>query len=175
MAEFESSRMGALRVRKSRWGVKLAVGLAVFLLAGGIVWWYMGSQASRPDPELLDAKSQASFTLYYPRGLDKISYSKGSMKAKKDLVIFSMTYDGGKKLYISQQPKPKNVVFDDFYKRVLNNKVDVFSSQGKAVMGAAGGQTLGSLVTDKVWVMANTKEAIDGQLMQQLISSLAPL
>lgn len=121
------------------------------------------------------AKSTVSYPLYYPTPLPKgVSYSKGSLRPSQTVTIYSLLYQG-KKIYVSIEPKPEGVVFDDFYNRILANKADVFSTQGKGTIGTANSQLVGSLVTKDSWVLMNASTSIDDQVMQQLVSSMKPI
>jgi hypothetical protein len=155
------------------------------LVSGGIiviallVWgaWAFATRPVWPNPQLITASKTADFPVYYPTTLPSgFSYVKGSAKLSADVFIYALAYDGGKhQLHISVEAKPAGVQFDDFYTRILNNESDVLSSQGKAVIGNAGGQTIGSLVTDKSWVTLNTPSNIDTDTLKALIGSLRKL
>jgi hypothetical protein len=131
-------------------------------------------QAGVPN-QLVSAQQTTKFPIYYPNPLpDGVSYVTDSVKATAESVMYNLT-SGKTVVSVSVQPKPKGVVFDDFYTRVLKNKVDVLSDQGKAVAGAADGRVIGSLVTNDVWVLVNTPVGGDGEMMKQLVGNLEPL
>ena len=148
----------------------LGVGALVF---GGVK---IAHSKPWPSKELLSAKSKVAYPLYYPAELPEgYSYMEGSLKPSEIATIYSIEYDKDKKLFISNQPKPKEVVFKDFYDRLLKNKADISSSQGKAVTGVIADQPVGSLVNDKTWVIINAPKGIDGQDLTTLVSKLEKL
>lgn len=151
---------------------------SIFLLelaGGGIVWKQFNRQAW-PAPEIIAAQQSSSFKLYYPQTLPRgFHFQKGSLKQSSGVVIYELLFDGNKKLFISAIPKPRGVDFNDFYNRILSNESAVLSTQGKAVIGNAGGQTIGSLVSNDSWVTINTQAPIDSQTLQAILSSLKPV
>ena len=145
------------------------------LVLGTAVVLMVPKSAKIPE-QLVSAKNQANYTLYFPQPLPKgFHYKPDSAHVSSAAALYTLTFGGDKTMSVSIQPKPKGVVFDDFYDRVLKHKADVFSSEGKAAIGVADGKTIGSLVTDNVWVLINTSSSIDGQAMTQLISNLKPV
>lgn len=142
----------------------------------GIVIWFSKSRTIWPDKTLAIAAQSASYPVYYPATLPNgFSYKAGSATYSANVFIYILSFNGTNKLFISAVPKPANVQFNDFYNRILSNKVDVLSTQGKAVIGNADGQTIGSLVTNKSWVTLNTKSSIDSTTLKNILSSLKPL
>ncbi len=143
---------------------------------GGLAVFLVHPQAPGVPEQLSTAQQTIGFPLYYPEHLPKgTTYQVDSVKTSAQLVVYTLKTDHNVALHISIEPKPKNVIFSDFYTRVLQNRTDLFSSQGKATLGTAGGQAVGSLVTDKVWVIINAPSTTDGSVMTQVVASLVPV
>lgn len=134
------------------------------------------NHAKWPDPTLVAAAKNSSYPIYYPSSLPQgFAHTISPPETTSDVFIYTLTYDGNKKLFVSAVPKPAGVQFDDFYNRILRNKVTVLSSAGTAVVGNANNQPIGSLVSSKTWVTINAPKGIDSQRLQALVSSLKPL
>jgi len=161
--------------RKLRRAIFVSGVAAALALAGTGVWLY-SHRTQWPDPQLVTAAQAASYPIYYPTSLPAgFIYNEGSAKYSANVFIYTFTFDGNKKLFVSTIPKPDGVQFSDFYNRILSNKTEVLSNQGTAVMGNAGGQTIGSLVTDKSWITMNTSASINSDTLKALLSSLKKL
>lgn len=122
-----------------------------------------------------EQKSNSSLPFLYPKNTTKeLRFDRQSLRTSDQLVTYTLQYKDTK-LTINIQPKPTGVIFDDFYDRILKNKAEVFNPQGKAVIGIANDKTIGSLVTDKEWVLVNAPLDIDPTVMNKLVGSLQPL
>jgi hypothetical protein len=165
---------GTQKHRSWKWPI---LGSIFLILTGGVLVILMFTNKEPwPAADLLHAKSRIDYPLYYPTELPKgFSYKKNSIKISEIATIYTLTYEKDKKLFISNQPKPKEVIFKDFYDRLLKNKADVTSNQGKAVTGIVADQSVGSLVTDKTWVILNAPNDIKGQDLTDIVSSLSKL
>jgi hypothetical protein len=126
-----------------------------------------------PAHALASAAASSSYPIYYPSSLPHgFAHTVSQPKASNDVFIYTLTYDGNKKLFVSAVPKPAGVQFNDFYNRILSNKTNVLNPAGTAVVGTANDQPIGSLVTSKTWVTINAPKGIDTQRLQALVSSL---
>jgi hypothetical protein len=155
-------------------GLILTAIVAISLVTWGII--SLQSHSKWPDPILVTAARSSSYPIFYPSSLPQgFAHTVSPPEVTSDVFIYTLTYDGNKKLFVSAVPKPAGVQFDDFYNRILSNKVAVLNSTGTAVVGNANNQPIGSLVTGKTWVTVNAPKGIDSQRLQALISSLKPL
>lgn len=159
------------------WRWPIIILLATLCLAGGITAYFVVFEKEPwPAHELIEDKALMDYPIYYPSTLPKgFSYEKGSFKPSDVATIYILNYDEDKKLFISNQPTPKEVVFKDFYDRLLKNKADVTSSEGKAVTGQIDNAPIGSLVTEKTWVIVRAPSGIEGAVLTDIISSLRKL
>jgi hypothetical protein len=170
----------ALKKRTSYNYKALVLGLAVaaVLAIALIIWGTLGliHRQKWPDPVLVSAAHSAYYPIYYPTELPKgFSPTIETPKVSADVFIYSLSYDGNKKLFVSAIPRPSGVQFSDFYNRVLSNKTSVLNPAGTAVIGTANNQPIGSLVTTKTWVTVNAPKGIDTQRLQALVASLKQL
>ncbi|HSX43045.1 MAG TPA: hypothetical protein VLF59_03065 [Candidatus Saccharimonadales bacterium] len=149
--------------------------LAISLISYGA--WGIAHRQRWPDPTLTQAARSFSFPIYYPSTLPRgFSHTvSGVPKTSSDVFIYTLVYDGNKKLFVSAIPKPAGVKFNDFYNRILSNKSTVLNNAGTAVIGNANNQPIGSLVTSKTWVTMNAPSGIDSARLQTLVSSLRQL
>lgn len=149
------------------------------LIAIGLIAWGMLTLSHRqqwPDPQLTRAAHSATYPIYYPSTLPKgFEPLSSTPKVSADVFIYTLTYDGNKKLFISAIPRPAGIQFSDFYNRILSNKTNVLNAAGTAVIGNANNQPIGSLVTTKTWVTMNAPKGIDTQRLQALVASLKQL
>lgn len=166
---------------KARRRTVLAGLIAAGVFSVGLIIWGVHNLTHThaqqwPDPVLVSAASGSSYPIYYPSHLPSgFAHTASQPKVSSDLFIYSLTYDGNKKLFVSAIPKPGGVQFNDFYNRVLSNKTNVLNPAGTAVIGTANNQPIGSLVTDKTWVTMNAPKGIDSQRLQALVASLEQL
>jgi hypothetical protein len=170
----------ALERRKSRTYTAMRAGLAVIAaLAVTLIVWGLLALTHRqtwPAASLVSAAHSASYPIYYPTKLPNgFSPRIDTPKVSDDVFIYTLTYDGNKKLFVSAIPKPTRVQFDDFYNRILSNKTNVLNPAGTAVVGTANDQPVGSLVTTQTWVTMNAPGGIDTQRLQALVTSLKEL
>jgi hypothetical protein len=138
--------------------------------------FFLRRPSQTPPTEIMTAKQHTDLTLYYPQPLpENFKYQKGSLVSSHAYANYTLAYSKNVRLSVGIQPKPTGLAFEDFYNRILKNKADVFSRQGKAVIGQADGKTIGSLVANDVWVLVNTSSPIDGQAMTQIMNNLRPV
>jgi hypothetical protein len=95
-----------------------------------------------------------------------------SFDATSQVVTFSFSYNNGKKLIFTEQPKPDGFDFDNFYDEQLTNKRAIDSSLGSAIIGLFEGSSFASIVTDKTWVMTRAPSGMDASSLIHIISSL---
>ena len=145
---------------------------------GLITWGVFGltHQQKWPDQALVTTAQRADYPIYYPSKLPQgFSPTIGTPQTSATVFIYTLTYDGNKKLFVSAVPRPSGVQFSDFYTRILSNKTNVLNPAGTAVIGNANNQPIGSLVTTKTWVTMNAPKGIDTQRLQALVASLKQL
>ena len=141
-----------------------------------IFWMLKPSSYDLLKNDLEMTQKEVNFPLYAPSSLPEgFFYKQGGVSTSGSVVLYSLSFEQNKTLSVSIQAKPPNIDFNDFYNRILSNKSEVLSTQGKAVIGNNGERTIGSLVNDKVWVVLNTQSHIKTNELSALLSSLKPL
>jgi hypothetical protein len=174
----QSRPMYLKHTSQKHWAMPVGLAAATIVALTLIIWGvlHVSHRQKWPAQSLVAAAHSASYPLYYPTELPKgFSPIIETPKVSTDVVIYSLTYDGNKKLLISAVPRPSGVQFSDFYDRILSNKTNVLNSAGTAVVGTANNQPIGSLVTAKTWVTMNAPRGIDTQRLQALVASLKEL
>jgi hypothetical protein len=156
-----------------KWPAVVGVSVAM-ALAGGAIYFLLQAK-----PSLIPARIQelatTTPTLFYPTKLpDGVTFATDE-SVRSDGVTSYVLVTHGKKIVVTAQSRPESVVFDDFYNRILTNKADVFSNQGRAVIGSAGGKTIGSLVTANTWVLISAPGDVDSQTITLVVSRLVPV
>jgi hypothetical protein len=168
---------------KKKRGLLLAViGLVVILCAVLICGWFFlirtkpQANISELTNDLQMYKDSQQFPLYTPSELpDSLIYHKGSVSSTNGVVIFYLFTSKREKVFVSQQQKPDKVAINDFNTRFIENKVSAVSSEGKAVIGSHDKQLIGSLITDKSWVLINTQADIPHSILESLLENMHPL
>jgi cytoskeletal protein RodZ len=161
---------------KKIWIISVLILLMVLFLA--ISWIYL---RPKPTPNLLNqelsqTQKSVNFSLYIPVHLPAgYTYKKNSASASGGVVLYQLNTPANKIISLSEQPVPDKVAMNDFYNRFLSNKVNVISTEGKAVLGTQGKQIIGSLETKNTWILINTDSGIDHQTLSDTISSLKPI
>jgi hypothetical protein len=172
----KESKKSRRKESKKKWVLGV---ILVALVAVSASWWIFlrdNSNYSHLKKDLGQAQKNVSFPVLIPEKLPSgFTYKKGSVKTSFGIVLYSLQDGKDKSISFSQQAKPPISNFDDFYNRVLTNRTSVLSTQGKAVLGTNGNQTIGSLITGKSWILLNTTSHIDNHTLSELISSLQPL
>lgn len=95
-----------------------------------------------------------------------------SFDATSQVVTFSFSYDSGKKLIFTEQPKPEGFDFNNFYEEQLADKRTVDTAVGSATIGLFEGSSFASVVTDKTWVIMRAPSGIDSNSLARVISGL---
>jgi hypothetical protein len=173
LASYAANRKQTVRFVQTAGLVLLAL-TAISLIIWGIIG--LRHHQTWPDPTLVTAAQTSSYPIFYPSSLPHgFTHTVSQPKVSSDVFIYTLTYDGNKKLFVSAVPKPAGVQFNDFYNRILSNKTNVLNPAGTAVIGTANDQPVGSLVTSKTWVTMNAPGGIDTQRLQALVASLKAL
>lgn len=151
--------------------VLLASGIVVCVLAlfGMLVATGMlgGSTVKVPDTITQKVKSP----IYLPSDLPgnyKISEKSFDLVEDDAVLVFEATDDTGSKLIFSEQPRPKDFDFDNFYKGQFENakalsNVPYSSTWGKSI----DGRIALSVVTNDTWMMLVTSAPLgEGDMLR---------
>ncbi len=165
------SKQKKVHKRSRSFRIWFTVGLLVFFAAvgaGGYLY-HKGSQPPLPFSKAL--QSQATFPLFYANPLPNgFSLDKNST-ATLDAGVLTFTYDylNGVKVAVTEQAKPTNFSYD-----TLQGDGTIQTRYGKAIYRLSEAQTVGSLVTDKTWIIFNATSAVATSDISALLTSMQP-
>jgi hypothetical protein len=172
--ESQGQRVNRFRLtRKSL----LFVGVTVLLLvAGGVILAFVGSgNGVGSDPIPTKIIGSVDFTVYYPTNLpagfklDKHSFSI----PQYDVIVFDLANNKSEKIYLSEEPRPSTFNFGGYYKNFTDEQSTIIGS-GTIVVGRINnGETeVGSLATNKTWLLTNTTAAVPLSQLSNMLNSL---
>lgn len=142
---------------------------ALTLIIAGITWVWL-----RPhDPIPTDIRQSANFSLYYPTKLPKdLMLDKGSFSYGNKVVAF-VVKSGDKKIFVTEQAKPADFNFEQFYQDKLDESTEFTTTYGKAASGTVNQNTrVVSLVTNGTWVFLNTMSDVSFDQLEVITKAL---
>lgn len=168
--------------KKNRPYTKVLAGIILLLAAVAAIFFFVFNQSQKEsynslEADLKNVQNSASFSVYIPSPMPSgFTYEHGSVTLSQGILFYPLIYSGGtKKLSVSQQSKPDKTVINDFYDSGLTEVLEVNSTEGKAVLGTNGTQTIGSLVTDKTWVFVTAPSEAEKLAIEKILANLAVL
>jgi hypothetical protein len=120
--------------------------------------------------------SSTPFPIYYPDPaklptgyiLDKDSFS-----GTGTVVLYSVSYDNGKKIAFTLQKKPVASELETFYKNQLALRTEVETPLGTAAIGSINNQKFLSLpIKAEVWLIVTAPMDIDPDVLAELVKNL---
>jgi len=155
---------------------KLFIICGVLLLLGIIgsgTAFYLSTKNVNPITETLAAKTP--YSLYYSQSLPGgFHTTEGSAYEKDGVVVYTISTDDGKKLYVSQQKTPTDLDKAKFYKDNLQSYYEIPTPSGQVTIGefpikpgAKRPVKIISLVTD-TWLLANTYDDISNKDLETI-------
>jgi hypothetical protein len=145
--------------------------LTLLLGLGALAWFY--ELKNQPDPIPSRIKESVTYPLYYPAELpDQYSIDKQSFQTTNQVVIYYLVKDGSPSLSISIQPRPNNFNFEDFHLKKMTGSKEVLTQSGKAVIGTYNDRIIGSLVTDKSWLLVAAPSKVSAKGIETIVKSL---
>lgn len=153
--------------RKKVW---LGLGAICLLAIVGFTVYQLCRPHNPLPPQVIES---VTYPLYYPAKLPKgYQIDEQSFKANNQVVIYSLTKTGKPAMAISIQPKPANFNFDDFHLKKLSGSKELLTRSGKAVIGVYGERTVGSLVTNKSWVLLTAPASVSAKDVETAMQNL---
>lgn len=160
---------GDLKPRHELYGslsLKAVVIFCVVLSVAGAIIVNMQRQPPSPIPRQIIAS--AGTPLYYPADLPPgFAIDTSSIEYTQRVLTYTVTYDGGKKLAFSVQPKPSDFDFSSFYAE--GRRIE--SSLGPAYVGAVGGNTVVSITSDKTWILIGVPDQIETPQLEAVVAN----
>lgn len=143
------------RKSKSRKKLIAIVILILIVLGGAAGYWYKFRLPTDPIPASI--KSSVNYPLLYPSKLPpgyKIVAS--SFNSANDAVVFEADDQSSDKIAFSVQKRPPTFDFPSFYKQGLGNAALFSTDIGEAAVGTVASKPIGSLATDKSWMLVSS-------------------
>lgn len=163
-----------ISIHLERVGRAQLIGLGAVVVALGVMWYtWQTSQHANDLPSYV--ASEVSFRLYQPHALPSgFALDKKSFGITSQVVTFVLTYDSGKKLLVSEQPKPQDFDFTNFYGQKLTGTKQIAMPTGAATIGVYNGSGLASIVTDQTWVLIRAPSGINAATFESIVRNLQP-
>lgn len=147
-------------LHRFRLPIAIGGGVVVLAMVSATAYYASGRTASPQSPFSDQTVGSVEFPLYYPVTLPKgFSISKGSITSpQQGVVVMDIDGPGGAKIYLSQQARPSKFDFGGYYKNFTDGNQKVTDTGVIATGKIDGGNTvIGSLATNKTWILANTQ------------------
>jgi len=139
---------------RARGKIFIIVFALIVAAAGGSAYWYKYIKLSSPVPAYIS--SSVDFPLLYPTKLPTSYHiSKTSFSSSNGIVIYQAEGSGPGHIVFTVQKRPPTFDFDTFYKQGLTKSTVFTTPLGQAAIGIANGAQVGSLATDKSWILVN--------------------
>lgn len=147
------------------------------LLVAGVMGGFYVLNSAPADPLPQDVKQQAKqegFNLYYPTKLPSSDFyfDQAAYDQADKVVTYKYAAPGGKALYVSIQPKPKDLNYEEFRTKQLTGARQIDTPLGTADIGLLHEVTVSSIITDKEWIMISSGQGVDIGNLEQASRSL---
>lgn len=118
-------------------------------------------------------RSTVFFPLYEPSWLPEGYFvDPQSFDATSQVITFTINDPTGKKVIVTEQPKPPQAHIDSFYREQLAETKTLRTPFGQATVGAFEGSPLAGLLTDQTWVLFRTVSAVDSGQFERIIQNI---
>jgi hypothetical protein len=162
---------------------KIGLLAATIILIAGLLFlgWrvYQQLKVKSMDPFTAHTHSLVSFPLYYPTKLPSSYHIEKTSVSNPDtgVIVFTITdTDSEHFIYVSEEAKPKSFNFQGYY-LAFSERKSVNTPFGTATMGIVsinrGGRVeVGSLTSNKTWLIINTNTNLPFSKIQTMLTSL---
>lgn len=148
----------------------IAVGVILIFLSS-LVLYIIYKPSPNPIPK--STVESVTFPLYFPSDLPRgYKFNPNSIKSNNHAVLYTLTNDRSSTIVISIQPTPTEFNFEEFHLKQISGSKEVLTKSGKAVIGMLTNRTVGSLVTDKSWVLTSAPANVSAKDVETVIRSL---
>lgn len=124
-------------------------------------------------PETVARK--VNFTIYIPTKLpDNYTIAENSFSYAENTLLFQAKDSAGSNIVFTEQKKPANLNFDDFYKQNISEARTLSGVSFPAVIGkaATGDRQILSAVREDTWVLVTTPSPINDDDFAKMAKSL---
>jgi hypothetical protein len=154
---FEPAHPANRKYKKRR---LLKIFLIVIVLVGvgatGKIWAYPKLVRHTHTPFSTAILSKVSFPVFYPERLPGgYVVDTYSMQATQNGLVYNANNESSR-LVFTQQKVPAGFDFTSFYSKHLTDITQFDTAYGQATIGKNDDRNLGSLVTDKTWLLLTT-------------------
>jgi hypothetical protein len=153
--------------RLPRW-LRISV-LAVILVAlvGLGLLYFTLPKDTEPPKNLRDS---IAFALYWPQKMPPgFHVDRSSIHTTSQVVTFEVR-SKNEVINVSEQARPAHFDFEEFNTKKLFGTTDSLTPAGKLTVGLAGNRSIGSLVTDKTWILAAAQSDQAAQPVKKLLT-----
>lgn len=151
----------------------VAVVLAAAAFAGGLALAMLQSPTVVPVPD--DIKQKLAFVLFVPRSLPgTFAINESSFTIQEGTVLFRAADNTGASLVFTEQKKPADFNFSDFYENQMKNAQMVDGTKYSTVVGKSTDEsvTLVSIVAEDTWVLISSKLPLNQDNAKTISQSL---
>lgn len=154
----------------------VAAGAVVVCLAAIAIVLFAKYQSASSSVVPASITQQVKSPIYIPRKLpgkyridqNSFTYSEGD-----DVLMFQASDGVGSNLVFSEQPKPKDFNFEQFYKTQMESPRTINDVPYPSVWSKiSGGRVTLSIVTDDIWVIMTTTAPLGDSEMQRIAQGI---
>lgn len=154
------------------------IGTMIIGLASiGVCYWLLYNRTpATADPFDTQLLASINFPLYYPTQLPAGYHvdSKSVSQPQPGVVVLILRGPKNQKIYISQEVRPTTFDFGGYYNNFTDRSLTVTDAGTIAVGHTNDGYTsIGSLATNRTWIIANTSAPLGLDKLTALLGSLA--
>lgn len=145
--------------------------LLTITVIGLLLWWQNNQQLSIPKEFTEEVSAPLYLPTYLP-GTYKID--KSSFNVDEQTFIFKATDGAGSSIAFTEQKKPEDFDFTNFYNEQLRDMKTLDNVPFPSVIGKAqaGKVTFLSIVTDQTWIVVTTMAPLGEDSLQKIASGM---
>lgn len=157
--------------------LKIGLALLVITVAGfgiGLMLASAGQQKARVPTSIAD---DIAFPIFLPGKLPgNYEIDEKSFSASEETLVFSASDGGGGSIVFTEQRKPPNFDFDEFYKQQMQEAKNVDKTPSPSVLGKSteNGAPILSIVTDSTWILITSQSPVGDDGLELIARSLKP-
>lgn len=161
--------------KQRSWSTIASLIVLVALLAMAVVLFIMNQNISKVTLPP-DIKTKLTFPAYLPEKLPgSYRLQANSFSFQEDAVLLFKAVDSsGSNLLFSEQAKPKEMNFEDFYAKQMKEAKTLSGTPYASVWGRTADESSSilSIVTDETWILLTTKTPISEPDLQTIAKNL---
>ncbi len=163
---------------KSRRRKTIFTGVAsiiVLIILGILLGFFIAGGSSRAARVPENIASAFSSQIYLPKKLPgNYQLVENSFGISEDVLIFQAKDSAGSTIIFTEQAKPGNLDFDNFYSRELTDSQVLSDVPFPSVTGksSANNSTALSIVTDNTWVFVTSQSSLSKEDLQVIAKNM---